>query len=285
MSSRTGVRVPVLSLGAGVQSTALLLMALDGELEELGPRPERVIFADTGWEPQAVYRHLAWLTDLVGDRLAVDVVSAGNIRSDLLRGAAGLGKRFASLPLYVRDSEGNLSMLRRQCTKDYKLRPIRRRLRALGLNFVELWLGISWDESLRQRESGLRWIVNRYPLVELRLTREDCRRWLVERGYPEPPKSACIGCPFHDKGLWAAMRAGDRASWYDAVAVDESIRRLPRIHGEVFLHRSGRPLAGVGEGLVGLGDVAEGQVVEGQVVEGDGDDSGFLAECQGLCGT
>lgn len=50
--------INVLSLGAGVQSTAMLLMACHGEIT---PKPDLVIFSDTGWEPKAVYRHLEWL--------------------------------------------------------------------------------------------------------------------------------------------------------------------------------------------------------------------------------
>ena len=52
------IRLRVLSLGAGVQSTTLALMAAHGEI---GPMPDCAIFADTGWEPNAVYEHLAWL--------------------------------------------------------------------------------------------------------------------------------------------------------------------------------------------------------------------------------
>ncbi|GAA5542298.1 MULTISPECIES: hypothetical protein [Brucella] len=52
------IRLRVLSLGAGVQSTMLALMAAHGEI---GPMPDCAIFADTGWEPKAVYEHLAWL--------------------------------------------------------------------------------------------------------------------------------------------------------------------------------------------------------------------------------
>jgi hypothetical protein len=48
----------LLSLGAGVQSTTLLLMALDGTL----PGLDYAIFADTGWEPQRVYDHLGLIT-------------------------------------------------------------------------------------------------------------------------------------------------------------------------------------------------------------------------------
>src|SRR5690606_3623733 len=81
----------VLSLGAGVQSTALALMAAHGEFEHA---PDCAIFADTGWEPRDVYEHL--------DRLERELpfpmyrVSAGNIRKDAL--ASKNGKRFATMP-------------------------------------------------------------------------------------------------------------------------------------------------------------------------------------------
>lgn len=48
----------IISLGAGVQSTTLALMAAGGGLT---PMPDCAIFADTGEEPSAVYRHLDWL--------------------------------------------------------------------------------------------------------------------------------------------------------------------------------------------------------------------------------
>src|SRR5205814_10359044 len=43
----------ILSLGAGVQSTALALMAVQGELPGFR-RPVAAIFADTGWEPAGI---------------------------------------------------------------------------------------------------------------------------------------------------------------------------------------------------------------------------------------
>src|SRR5688572_32281679 len=55
----------ILSLGAGVQSTALALLAARGEL----PLPEAAIFADTGWESAVTYAHLDWLTDRKSTRL------------------------------------------------------------------------------------------------------------------------------------------------------------------------------------------------------------------------
>ncbi len=71
------IRLRVLSLGAGVQSTALALMAAHGEI---GPMPDCAIFADTGWEPKAVYEHLAWLKSPNVLPFPVHIVTGGNIR-------------------------------------------------------------------------------------------------------------------------------------------------------------------------------------------------------------
>ncbi|MCK9513952.1 MAG: hypothetical protein M0R28_22370 [Pigmentiphaga sp.] len=82
------IRLRALSLGAGVQSTTMALMAAH---EEIGPMPDCAIFADTGWEPKAVYDHLAWLMSPNVLPFPVYTVSAGSIRDQLL--AAGNGNR------------------------------------------------------------------------------------------------------------------------------------------------------------------------------------------------
>jgi hypothetical protein len=244
------IRLRALSLGAGVQSTALALMAAHGEV---GPMPDCAVFADTGWEPRAVYEHLAWLRSGNVLPFPVHIVSAGDIRADLLR--AGRGERWASIPAFTRTVRGvrvDVGMIRRQCTKDYKIVPIRRHVRALaGLTrrrspktpVVEQWIGISLDEVIRVKPSFETWQVNRWPLIERRMTRQDCLRWLERHGYPVPPKSSCVGCPFHDDDAWRAIRDHDPEAWASAVAVDRAIRTGIRgVRGEVFLHRSAAPL-------------------------------------------
>ncbi len=244
------IRLRVLSLGAGVQSTTLALMAAHGEI---GPMPDFAAFADTGWEPAAVYDHLAWLRSGNVLPFPVHVVSGGDIRADLLR--AGRGERWASIPAFTRSVRGvriDIGMIRRQCTKDYKIVPIRRKVRALaGLTrrrspkapLVEQWIGISRDEAIRVKPSFETWQVNRWPLIERGMTRRDCLRWLARHGYPTPPKSSCIGCPFHSDAAWRQLRDEDADAWASAVEVDRAIRTGVRgVRGEVFLHRSAVPL-------------------------------------------
>ena len=71
--------IDVISLGAGVQSTTMVLMAAHGELT---PMPRAAIFADTGAEPRAVYEHLDWLRSPNVLPFPVHVVQFGNLRAD-----------------------------------------------------------------------------------------------------------------------------------------------------------------------------------------------------------
>jgi len=274
--SPSPIRLRVLSLGAGVQSTTMALLAAHGEI---GPMPDCAIFADTGWEPRAVYDHLEWLMSGHVLPFPVHIVSAGSIREHLL--AAGDGNRWASIPAFAKtvtpagapvpvldqDEEGELievgqrrtttetvsiGMIRRQCTTDYKIVPIRRKVRELvsltrrrspDFPVVEQWIGISTDEVIRAKPSFEDWQVKRFPLIEKRMCRQDCLAWLRRHGYPVPPKSACIGCPFHDNARWRHMRDHDVDAWADAVEIDRVLRTGIRgIRGEVFLHRSCVPL-------------------------------------------
>ncbi|WP_245930291.1 hypothetical protein [Allonocardiopsis opalescens] len=132
-----------------MQSTTLLLLACQGVI----PRFDYAIFADTGWEPPSVYRHLQRLEAIAADAsIPVVRVSAGNIRRDAL----DENHRFASMPLHVRKSDGSAGMARRQCTNEYKVRLIKKEVRQL-LGFphpqrvpedvhAEQAIGISVDE-------------------------------------------------------------------------------------------------------------------------------------------
>ena len=249
----------VLSLGAGVQSTALALLSIEGHLPPL----DYAIFADTGWEPPAVYEQLRRISGaLAAVGVPTHIVSNGNIRSDALSDG-----RFASMPLHMKGDAGN-GMGRRQCTKEYKLVPIKRKIRELlgatpyvtkggqasvrrvggrpGVKHVEMWVGISTDEFERQKPADVKYIRRVDPLIDiLNMSREDCAAYLAER-WPWPvERSACIGCPFHDNEEWRHMRANDPDSFADAVEFDVQIRSrgLGTFKSEAYLHEDRVPLA------------------------------------------
>lgn len=246
------VELRLLSLGAGVQSTVLALMAADGTLAGL----DGAIFADTGWEPKRVYEHLDKLAAVL-DTAGIPLyrVSNGNLRSD----AIDPEHRYASIPYFVRNPDGSEGMGRRQCTSEYKLSPINRKVRELlGAkppdfrrgpkgNVAELWIGFSTDEIGRVSDKNqVSYIRKRYPLLELGMDRKACQRWLRSRGWTQVAKSACVGCPYHGNRQWRELRDQHPGEWADAVEFDAAIRkggarRLP-LNGEAFLHRSRVPL-------------------------------------------
>lgn len=230
-----------LSLGAGVQSSTVLLLAVQRRIRGF----DAAIFADTGWEPLTVYRHLQRLTR-IAERAGIPVVRVrkGHIRRDALDPT----HRFASMPLYTLGPAGQRGMARRQCTAEYKLKPIKAEVRRqLGYPhptrvpatvFAEMAIGISTDEWIRARGADVRYMRNIFPL-DLGWSRTDCLRYLGEHGLADTPKSSCVGCPFHDDGFWHDLKANHPVEWADAVAFDHAIR-----HGSARANADGHPLRG-----------------------------------------
>ena len=268
-----------LSLGAGVQSTVLALMAERGEHGL--PKPDVAIFADTGWEPAAVYEHLDWLREQVSFEIVE--VGFGNIKDNILQGTSPDGHNYLGIPAWLVNPDGTSSIAARQCTTKYKIRPINQYLRD-RLGFlpsrrapkdveVEIWMGISADEVLRQKESRVEWASNRYPLIELGFSRAQLLKWFTEN-YPERylPRSSCIGCPYRTDGEWKWLKVHEPDAFAEAVFVDRALREIPVVRnaitrkGSAFLHSSRVPLSEV------------------NFDEATDYDSYMAEECEGLCG-
>ena len=180
----------VLSLGAGVQSTVLALMAEHGDFGL--PKPDIAIFADTQWEPRAVYEHLEWLKTQVS--FEIKTVTAGNIKENLRNGVMPDNSKFIGIPIFLAKDDGEFGLMRRQCTTQYKLKPIHQEIRrSLGLkprqpvpmdSKIEMWVGISVDEIARAKPTQERWIDKKFPLIELGLSRAQLHKWFQEK-YPD----------------------------------------------------------------------------------------------------
>ena len=222
----------VLSLGAGVQSTALAMMSEAGEMPPL----DLAIFADTGWESQFIYDHLQWVTEQVS--FPVKLVGSKKLREDLMAGRNNGGQEFFSVPVFVKAPSGKWSISRRQCTREYKIEPIIQEIRSeLGLQKrqhapkgtrVEQWLGISTDEIFRAKThipQNPPWIETIYPLIDANLSRLDCLQWFESR-YPgrELRKSSCIGCPYRSPREWRDMYRDRPEEYADAVLVENTMR-------------------------------------------------------------
>lgn len=178
------MRKRILNLGAGTQSSVLLVMADRGEIEPV----ELAIFSDTQAEPKEVYDHLNWLEKQV--KIPIVRVSNGNLEADAIafrrhrysEDATTGRKGYASIPLFVLNPNGTQGIIRRQCTSEYKITPIQRYIRREILKAedgkrapagirVEQVFGISFDERHRMRTPEVPWCDYDYPLVDLKLNR------------------------------------------------------------------------------------------------------------------
>ena len=257
-----------LSLGAGRQSTAMALMAAHGVIE---PMPDAAIFADTGEEPRWVYETVAWLSS--GNVLPFEVTTVGKGRlGEALLG----GDDSARIPAFV----GHGGMADRQCSRNWKIRPIRRAVRqALGVGprgyiapgTVSQWIGISTNEAHRMKPSDVQFMVNRWPLIELGLTVGDCERWLLEHDYPVPWSSACVFCPYLGRKERKRIKDHDPAGHERACQVDRGLRspeNVERFRGQLYVDSQRRPLD-----QVDLDMPPSGRQIEM-----------FGNECEGICG-
>ncbi|MEU3963289.1 hypothetical protein AB0F42_26350 [Streptomyces buecherae] len=232
----------------------MLALSAEGIL----PRVDYAIFADTGWEPAAVYAHLDRLEKEIAAPAGIPVlrVTSGNIRDDAL----DPNRRFASMPLYILNQNGKPGMTRRQCTGEYKIKPIKKKVREIlgyphpqripmGV-YVDQWVGISTDEFYRAKDADVRYMHNIHPLIDIGWSRQDCVAYLTSIGLADTPKSSCLGCPFHGNAQWRNIRDKSPAEWQDVVEFDAAIRQGNaranangnRLLGQAFLHRSRVPL-------------------------------------------
>lgn len=274
-----------LSLGAGVQSSTLAMMIATGEL----PPIEAAIFADTQAEPKGVYEWLEVLKGLVAQSphpFPIHTVTAGDLGRDstTLRTSKLSGQQYIRtlIPAFVAKPGGGKSLLGRKCTAEYKVRAILVRQRQIAgvprgcsTPFCETLIGISTDEAHRMKPSREPWSVNAWPLIEVGMSRQDCLAWMAARGYPTPPRSSCVFCPFHSDAEWVRLRDDEPAEFARAVQFDETLREkarhatgTARLAGDVFLHSSLKPLA-----EVQFSDVPSHLQVDL-----------FGNECEGLCG-
>jgi len=276
----------VLSLGAGVQSSCLALMASRGEI---GPMPDFAVFADTQAEPQSVYDWLEWLEGELP--FPVHKVTKGSLTEDSLqvrvatkRSKKGEGNTYIKrmIPTFGKMPNGDVvGAMGRMCTADYKIQPIFKKIKELcGVKRgqkeanVTQWVGISLDEVQRMKEPRVKWTQNRWPLIEKRMTRHDCHQWMMASGYPTPPRSACVYCPFHSDSEWRRLRDDEPEEFQRAIRFDHDLRKAFKEHDDTtimtaYLHRSCKPLGEVDFDS----DEDKGQ----QVWD-------FQAECEGMCG-
>lgn len=236
-------QLTILSMGWGRQTWALAaMMALD----EI-PRADFIVHSDTTHEHEATYAFRREWEPWLGEH-GLTVVTVTAKRTDVV---VEEWSNSVMIPAFTASASGD-GQVRRQCTHDWKITPIRAFIRAeltrRGLKpkpgIVCSQQGISLDEAAtRMRTSDVAYITNRYPLVDMKMTRSDCVTWLQRHGLPVPPKSACTFCPYKSIERWRMMKRAGGSDWREAVAIDLLIREKRSNAGQLlYVHPGRRPV-------------------------------------------
>jgi hypothetical protein len=188
--------VTVISYGGGVQSTALVVLAM----RECWAIDEIVHVDLLDAESPATREYVALFREWLRRDHGRDItIIERDLYGDMLA-------RPGFTPVPWRGKYERF-MLSRQCTRQYKVAPLQRYLYDKYDGRIGLMLGISVDEYHRMRDSSAARIEHVYPLVDRRLTRWQCREIIERAGLAVPWKSSCWFCPFRSVvSQWALVQ-------------------------------------------------------------------------------
>ena len=235
------------SFGAGVQSTAVLVLQAEGRL----PEPyDAFLFANVGDDSEhpdtlAYYRdvHVPY-----AEKHGIHLEELRRVKRDgttpTLLEYTLADERSVRIPMHL-DGGGPGN---RTCTATYKINVIRKWQRQNGSsreNPAVCGLGISMDEIHRARTaSGFDDQTLDYPLLDLRLNRRDCYKIIDEAGLPPVPKSACWFCPFHRLEDWRKLKREQPDLFTQAVELERTLgdRRETLGKDRMWLTAKSRPL-------------------------------------------
>ena len=268
----------IISLGAGVQSSTMALMAAHGEI---GPMPDCAIFADTQAEPKSVYTWLDWLEKQLP--FPVYRVTKGSLTDDslVIHTSKKSGNAYIKslIPAFVQQKNGNIGLLGRKCTANYKVDMIMSKAKQIGqikrgqkdVGIIQ-WIGISSDEAHRMKPSRVPWSKNIWPLIDKNMSRSDCLKWMSSHNYPPHPRSACVYCPFHSDAEWRRLKNDDPVEFSKAAQFEKNLQHAATqqtsLTGVPWLTRRCVPL----------------EEIDFRNAEDAGQLSMFGNECEGMCG-
>src|SRR5579875_2941517 len=198
----------VISYGGGVQSTALLVLAAQAKIDF-----RTFLFCNVGDDSEnpETLEYVRTVAMPYAQASGLDLIELQRTRfgepETLYQRLTRPGSRSIGIPVRMAGSgaPGN-----RACTDDFKIKVVAKWIKEHGATPVQpaiVGLGISLDEFQRMRtDSGIAYEKLTYPLIDLRMDRQQCMNIIRDAGLPVPPKSSCWFCPFHSLRVWQEMR-------------------------------------------------------------------------------
>jgi len=239
----------IVSYGGGTQSTAMILMALNGEYNL--PRPDFGVYCDTGAEPQFINDYVEYFVEYVKQKYDFTIHKIQckkGLEHHLLKKPtkSRTGKFYVSAtpPFYTLALDGSIGILNRQCTNDFKIAPIKTFINSLvprGQKY-RMWIGISFDERSRMKISTYKKRVNYYPLVDNFIRRHNAIDYVKELGLRSPQRSSCYFCPFHSDNYWKWLKKYHATEFQRACELETNVQTNVQTNDVPFLHSTCKPL-------------------------------------------
>ena len=204
----------MLAFGCGMQSTAELISNYE-EYDVVG-------ISDTGDEKPETYHYLF--------TYILPFVKKHNINFKVVKNG-----KYISLMDYCMIHKQVPMRNFRWCTDKFKRSPLNKLAKSMGAtktNPMVKALCISLDESDRVNENTAKlkepkYIKLEYPLLDRKLTREDCKKIILDAGLPLPVKSGCWFCPFAKKEEWRRLKIEKPELFQQAIIMEQNNAKFP----------------------------------------------------------
>lgn len=251
----------ILSCGAGMQSTALALMACEN-VKNPGKFPcvpvyDLICFCDLGKEPPWVLEQVDFIRNACLDvGIRFEVISSP-LYEDYLRDFGN--KRVVSIPFWTIGEDGKKGRMLRNCTLEYKIGLIQKyvrwqllgyrkgqRIKPEDIKAHEMHIGFSFEEKHRCRDNPNKMFVNVFPLVDMKLERKDNYAYIKDVWGLETKASACSFCPYHRNYFFQYLKEHDEKEYEDLVDFDEMLEREQpntKITSKLYISRSRKRIA------------------------------------------
>jgi hypothetical protein len=245
--------VRLFSFGGGVQSTAVLVLQAQGKLW----RPyDWFVFADVGHDSENpdTITYVETIAKSYAAKYGIKFVEVQKTTYGEPETLWGYIHRVEkSVPIPARMSNGAPG--NRSCTNDFKIKVVDKWIKSHGYTHATVGLGLSVDEFGRVRNERWHDSVGKkrigfckkreHPLIDLRMSRQDCHNIIRDAGLPMPPKSACFFCPFKRRNEWIEFKKAEPLLFEKCVQLEKRINEKRNAMGRdfVYLHSSCKPLA------------------------------------------
>lgn len=259
----------VLSWGGGTQSTALMIKFLKNEVLDEKGKPiklDYIVFADTKNEASFLYDQLFRVIGYVKKHYNFDIIITSknkepktddevlkmidnglkyrsseyaDLYQEHLLFFKGKLKSINVMPFWVRDENGQVGKTRNKaCTTSYKIMQMLRELREReGVKTfrektykINMYLGFSVDEISRVKPSFQSYVENRFPLVDMNMSKDACVNYVEEELGFRPRSSVCNMCFANTFDRVYKIFKEDIEGWKKLIDLDEAMRYKDKNH-------------------------------------------------------